>query len=309
MTLVTDSGRSGAAHMGISEGGPADHHSCLWANLLCDNQEVLTSLEIVGSGMSFLCNHPCNVAITGGVSQLTINNNIVDAWHSYSLQSQDQVSITANDNGLVSYVAIQGGFDIPAVFGSCTTVMRDGLGGLDGSGKPIAKGDRVPFKAKLPLSGGKNVSAPDDVRINLSCDLTLRLVEGYQCSDFTAVQRRQFYHRRFQINAQSNRMATRLDGQPLEIAATSLYSEGITKGAVQLPPEGLPIIMLSDRQTIGGYPKMGTVLSIDCDKLAQSPAGTSISFSPIDIHQAHNIICLNSAYLNAWRKQNRGDDG
>lgn len=288
-TLLVDSGRVGYQHLGITQGGPLDQHSFNWANWLCANQENMNALEVFGSDFTFNVIKPCTIAITGAAQTVRINGQHIATWQSYRLEAGDRVEFSPLSSGLRSYVAIQSGFKVDPVFASCTTVTRDRLGGLDGQGKPIAAGDKLfahrQFEQVIQV-------APAIAKRPILDRLTLRIVKGYQYQHFTSAFKNLVCLQQYLPSPESNRMAVKLLGQPLRCESSSMYSEGISKGAVQVPPDGLPIVMLNDRQTVGGYPKLGSVLSIDCDALAQASSNTAIGFRFIDFQHAHNLICL-----------------
>lgn len=296
LSLIIDKGRTRFQRLGISEGGPADNYSFLWANWLVGNEQGTTNIETVGPGLSFFVSEACVLAVTGAATSITINKIPYQTWQSVNLNRDDEVTIAETGNGLRSYVAISGGLMVRPIFSSCTTVMRDKLGGLCQDGEPLKANDKIAFQ---PINK-KNLfrKTPKEVIPNYLMEVPIRVVEGYQKDLFTPVQKALFYHRHYSVHVNSNRMALRLAGEPLLLDKQGLMSEGITKGSIQIPPDGLPIIMLSDRQTVGGYPKIGSVLSLDCDRLSQLCAGARVKFAPIDIHQAHNMVTMLRGKLN-----------
>ncbi|MDO6693633.1 biotin-dependent carboxyltransferase family protein [Aliiglaciecola sp. 3_MG-2023] len=296
-SMLVDSGRRGYQHLGITSGGPADRRSCLWANWLCDNKDNAPSIEVVGCGFSFKALSYCQVAISGGATEISINDRIFLSWRNFKLNAGDVLTINKSDNGLRSYVAVHQGFHVPEIFGSCTTVMRDRLGGLTQDGQVLKLGDQIAFYSQTPATELKipkiaPLEAQRSVKVAANSELTLRLVEGYQINDFSAVAIRQLYLNQYVVSPDSSRMACKLTGNPIAAPNQPMLSEGITRGAVQIPQQGLPIIMLDDRQTVGGYYKVGSVLSVDCDKLSQATPGCKVTFSAIDIQTAHNLVNL-----------------
>ncbi|MEP4891134.1 MAG: biotin-dependent carboxyltransferase family protein [Aliiglaciecola sp.] len=296
-SILVDAGRRGYQHLGITTGGPADRRSCQWANWLCDNQNIAPSIEVIGCGFSFKSLSECQVAVTGGATEVCINGQQQPSWRSFQLHSGDIVTIKKADNGLRSYVAVHKGFDVGEIFGSCTTVIRDRLGGLTKDGQALQQGDRIAFYSQTPATDPKTpkiapLAAQRSVKVAVNSELTLRLVEGYQVNDFTPVALRQFYLHQYIVSPDSSRMACKLTGNPIAAPNQPMLSEGITRGAVQIPQQGLPIIMLDDRQTVGGYFKLGSVLSIDCDLLSQATPGCKVTFSAVDIQTAHNLVNL-----------------
>lgn len=286
-SLIVDQGRVGHLRMGITHGGPADKHACQWANYLSGNGQIQASIECLGAGMMLRASAPCCVAVTGAAEQVRLNDQILESWQSYLLAAGDELELLPFQRGLRSYISVLDGIQAAVVFNSATTVVREKLGGLDKQGTPLQKGDQLPIKSsqKGPLIKGitQRQSYPDKI--------VLRVVEGYQQQDLDPVSRAQFYTSQYQVTAQTDRMGVRLAGAAVKVSY-SILSEGICRGAVQIPPDGQPIVMLNDCQTIGGYPKMGSVLSLDCDKLAQAQSGTRLIFEPIDCLTAHNLMHL-----------------
>ncbi|GAC14608.1 5-oxoprolinase subunit C family protein [Aliiglaciecola lipolytica] len=298
-SIVVDSGRLGYQQLGITTGGPADKRSCLWANWLCNNAQIEASIETIGTGFSMQVNERCEVAITGAASEVKLNGKHFDAWQNYELQAGDVITISKANNGLRSYIAINRGFDVPKVFDSCTTVTRDGLGGLHKDGQPLKKTDRLALFAdnnEQPkfIHRQSPTRAPTSAGVTSTNQLVLRLVEGYQIAEFQPTAIKQFYLNEYVVSSDTSRMAAKLKGKAIQAPRKAMLSEGITRGAVQIPPQGLPIIMLNDRQTLGGYFKLGSVLSIDCDRLAQAAPECQVSFLPIDIQTAHNLVMLDN---------------
>lgn len=170
-------------------------------------------------------------------------------------------------------------------------MLREGIGGLDG-GK-LQAGQLLPLTEPAATMTSQPLFAlPERFWPDYQSPLTLRLIEGYQCEDFSVAERQRFYQHPYQISPKSDRMGCRLQGPPLLCQRSSLLSEGICYGAVQVPPDGQPIVLLCDRQTLGGYPKLGSVLSLDCWQLAQRSAGFELQFAAISIEQAHNLLHL-----------------
>ncbi|WJG11049.1 biotin-dependent carboxyltransferase family protein [Aliiglaciecola sp. LCG003] len=291
LALLVDGGRVGFASIGITQGGPVDFHACQWANWLCGNLGIKASIELLGSGASFEVNQACYIAVTGGANKVEINGHSFPAWRSFTLQGGDKLTISEATGGAISYLAIYTGFHIDTVFGSCTTVPRDALGGIDGKGSSLRVNDILPFTAHR----GTCKFAPDDAHPITNKVASIRVVQGYQVKEFAHRWLQQFYSQEYTVSNQTSRMAARFTGKSILAPSKSMYSEGITRGAVQIPPDGIPIVMLNDRQTIGGYHKIGSVLSIDCDRLAQLSAGQKVIFKAISVEDAHNLLLLYAA--------------
>ncbi len=287
--LLVDKPRLGYEAIGITQGGAADQHSFIWANVLCGNPCLLPGLEVVGQQLTIEILSDCILAVTGAARQVNINQKNQNAWQSFQLTKGDKLSLSTIE-GLRSYIAISGGIGAEPIFGSATAVVRDGLGGVDGDGHPITQGQVL----KCQNLGNRVTpkQAPEKAIPVRQKTLTLRVVEGYQAAKFSRAQRIQFSTSTYRLSAQSNRMAAQFEGRAIATPNSQMYSEGICRGALQVPPSGRPIVMLDDRQTVGGYPKLGSVISIDCDRLSQAAPNTEVCFEWIDFHKGTNLLHL-----------------
>jgi len=288
LSLIQDAGRYGFHRMGITTGGPFDSYSFTWANQLCENQDSAACLEILAGGLVLESQIKTQVAITGADVPIKINDNQVEGWCTQTVVPGDRISIGYATAGCRAYFAVVGGIQSPLIFGSASTVVREGLGGLHKNGQPLQQGDILPCHTKQIANMH---SIPEQHRLIFNTDVTeVRMVLGYQYTQFSASQLDQFFSAEYTISPQSDRMGYRLKGPAIKPPNSEMLSEGICLGAVQLPADGQPIILLCDRQTIGGYPKLGSVLSLDIAKLAQLMPGRKLRFTPIDIDRAQNLL-------------------
>lgn len=292
LSLLVDQGRIGFNQQGITVGGPMDKDAFDDANFLCGNHSECCCIESTLGGLVLVATQHTQIALTGQGSSLKINDRDVPSWQLIDINTGDNIELVQNNQGLRSYFAVAGGFLVKPQFGSCTTVTRDSLGGLCQDGSPLKPGDKLTFeintkRQRLGLKTANNWQAPERI--------TLRIITGYQFNDFDIKQRVRFFHSEYGLTPEMDRMAIKLSGPPIEVPYTQMQSEGISFGALQIPPDGQPIIMLCDRQTIGGYPKLGSVLSLDCYKLAQLRPGTKVQFEPIEMYDAHNLLHLHHA--------------
>ena len=301
LSLLQDQGRFGMGALGLTQGGPLDLHSFRWANALVANPVNSTVIEHSVGGLTLQAVNDCIIAVTGAELPLTRNGKAVNCWQAIALKAGDELELGIFSRGLRAYIAVAGAIAAPAQFGSSATVMREGIGGLQQDGQKLAAG------AELTLAAAANAHidtdkapVPADIRqrsLPGTAPLQLRLIEGYQAALFSATARAQFYLHAYQVSRQFDRMGYKLSGPAIHCSTRQLLSEGISYGAVQIPPDGQPIVLLNDRQTLGGYPKIGNVLSLDCWALAQAKSGTAVHFSPITAADAHNAIHLDAARL------------
>ncbi|OAN13733.1 allophanate hydrolase [Photobacterium jeanii] len=290
-TLLQDIGRLGVADAGLSQGGAADLHSFCWANYLLANPTSASQLEIVFGQLEVSSDDDIYCVLTGADCRATIGSEPIKAWQTFVLPKGERLKLGYPRAGLRTYFAVQGGFDVPMVKGSCSTVVRNQIGGLV-QGQPLVNGD-VLLSHTVPSSLPYTVSTPNRFIPDYAQPCILRVYESYQASQFSAQAYAKLYQSTFILSAHSDRMGCRLKGESIidnkvnadgrDSKLGTLISEGIAYGAIQITPDGLPIVMMNDRQTLGGYPKMGCVARKDMAKLAQSPPGTPIMFQRGDM--------------------------
>lgn len=290
LTLLTDLGRYGQHRLGLTTGGPMDLEAFTWANLLCGNQPNLTALEVTLGGLEIIVREPTQIALTGAPGVLRVNCKEIPMWQSHFVTQGDRLSINAGQFGLRSYIAIAGGFSVHPIFDSTSTVVRERIGGLYKNGLPLKAGDVLHSN---PAKRTCCLMADDSCVPRYSDKLSLRLVTGYQFSEFALSEQHKVFSNEFRVTDRMDRMGVQLAGTRIKNSGSELLSEGICYGAVQVPADGQPIIMLNDRQTIGGYPKLGSVLSLDCFLFSQLRSGAKVRFEALDMLTAHNLLHLN----------------
>lgn len=291
LTLIQDAGRFGCHRLGLTTGGPADPVAFNWANRLCGNDAGTTALEVSIGGLVLESQVDTTIALCGADMPLTINRQARENWRSHRIKSGDRVALAYARSGMRAYLAVADGFNIPATLGSTATVVREGLGGL--SGNQLQAGDHLPCNT----SDRQCLSLGRGYRPVYAGRALLRVVSGYQSALISGAQQQRFFASEYRLLSQSDRMACRLTGPPIDIDIPDLLSEGICLGAIQFPPDGLPIILMQDRQTIGGYPKLGSVISLDIAQLGQLKPGGRISFKSVTMAEARHIrLAADSMY-------------
>ncbi|MCG9577699.1 biotin-dependent carboxyltransferase family protein [Vibrio tubiashii] len=274
-TLIQDFGRFGLAHFGIAQGGPVDDYAYSWANHLLGNTINMPTLEITLGQAEFLIHHSCELAIAGGDLNAKLDGLNVDNWSTFRALKGQTLTFALPRNGLRAYLAIKGGFNIPTQLGSASTVERDQLGGLT-HGTALQNGDILPFYQHAISSSSVQMTFRYKPDYNLP--LELRVIEGYQVNDFSRDAVNSLYTQEFEVSQLVNRMGYRLSGSKINAPNKEYLSEGIALGSIQVTPSGEPIVLLNDRQTIGGYPKIGCVARIDLPRLAQAKPGQKVRF-------------------------------
>jgi len=293
LSLVQDAGRFGFFNIGLTNGGPIDLDAFQWANRLCANELNATVIEISIGGLALIAQLDITIAVTGANMSLTINSHKKELWRSYHVKAGDIVALGFASQGVRSYLAVAGGFAIQESFGSTATVCREVVGGL--AGDKLKTGDILPCVSQIRKT---NLVLSESLRPKYSNEVVLHTVPSYQQKHFSSHQQRLFFSSEYKVSKNFDRMGYRLTGQKISADIDGVLSEGICHGAVQIPADGQPIVLINDRQTIGGYPKIGAVSSVDTAKLGQLNQGCKVRFEPISMEQAHNYFYLNLSHLN-----------
>ncbi len=286
-TTFQDKGRFGMQHLGVAPSGCMDYKSFLIANALVLNDEKEGVLEFAYQGpLLKLVKCKTKFAITGNVLFQIINskNETINGEcnRTYDLDEGDQVDILATRQSAYGYLSVEGGFDVTPFCNSVSTLVRANIG--PNEGKKINIKNKIFFKKNRI---GKNNYA---VNISIKKNNAIRVLKGPQFEYFSDTSQKEFFSEDYKITNLTDRMGMRLEGKVLKNSvSTNIRSEGITKGAIQVPADGQPIILLTDHPTIGGYPKIANVISADYDLLIQKIPGEKISFKCIELKEAEKI--------------------
>lgn len=289
LSLIQDFGRYGIAPLGVTQGGPVDEYSYCWANYLLGNRPNCTTLEITLGQAEFVLTKNAMMAICGGDLQAKLDGEPVTNWSSFYARKGQVLTFALPVNGLRAYLAVSGGFQVNGQLGSSATVMRENLGGLNQDGKPLQYGDEIIFDDNQKQMPSRQLTFRFTPDYNLP--LRLRVLESYQANEFAKEQKRAFYNQIYRVGQDCDRMGYRLEGRPIQPPSKGIISEGIALGAIQIPPDGQPIILLNDRQTLGGYPKIGVLARIDHPRLAQAKPGQEIKFIRGNRRHLQEIWC------------------
>ncbi|MBY5416534.1 biotin-dependent carboxyltransferase family protein [Rhizobium leguminosarum] len=290
MLTVQDLGRIGMLHLGVSGSGPMDGPSMRIANRLVGNDDGQAVLEFAHVGGHFEVAEPVRFAVTGGAVEITVDGERRHGWESFSLLPGQVLKIGAMRDAVWGYLALSGGIETPPVLGSRSTHLRTGIGGLDG--RRLSAGDRLPL--------GVTRSAPMmALRRPFRRPLgPVRVVKGPQGDHFDAAAWRDFLETGFVVSANRDRMAQMLEGPAVRaVAGHDIVSDGTVSGSIQVPASGRPIVLMAERQTTGGYPKIATVASIDLPRLAQAMTGASLRFKEISQDEAETLFIAQSQAL------------
>lgn len=280
LSLLQDSGRQRAQHLGVSPCGPADLHAAAWANRLLGNRWGTALLEVALGGLSLHCHCDTWVALCGADVAVSLDGEPQRNWSCFAVRAGQRLQLGYASSGQRVYLATAGGFFATTQLGSVATQQRDGLGGLHGDGRALQAGDLLPCAGQQLR---RVQSVPPAFQPDYRQQPLLRLIVGGDAQIFGEHERNAFLAAVWQISPHSDRMGTRLLGAPLvlpELPAARQWSQGVSNGAVQVPADGQPIVLMADRQTMGGYPLLGWVHPLDLGRLAQCPAHHRVRFTP-----------------------------
>jgi len=288
-TTFQDLGRKNLYHIGIPFSGAMDNRNYLLANKLVGNQLEFPVLEFAYQGpLLKYSGEKINIAITGDVNfSIKRNNEIINGncYQTFILENGDELDILSTNKSVYGYLAISGKFDIKYQWSSCSINTKANIGANDG--KKLGNNQKINL-----LKINENLSSKKLNYVNTRIE-NIRVIKGTNFEYFSEGGKKIFFEKEFTISKLSDRMGMRLEGLKIEnIIDTNIKSEGLIKGAIQVPADGNPIIMLSDHGTIGGYPKIGVVISADYDKLVQLAPGSKIKFKEVEISSAESLFKL-----------------
>ena len=290
LTTIQDRGRYGFSQFGVPPSGALDTFSFRVANLLVGNQEGEVCLETTIMGLKLKALREVVVAITGGDLSPTLNGESLEMWRTHLLIEGDVIKFKKVRAGCRAYLAVSGGFVVPKIMGSGSTYLSGKFGGLEG--RALKRGDILyTFDIQSPLSK-LSLLFPSDWIPPLEKEVLLRVIPGPQNHHFTEKGFQTFCSSSYQVTPRCDRMGIRLEGPKIERRSDveeSIISESLISGAIQVPGDGKPIIILTELVT-GGYTKIATVISTDLSKVAQLKPGDRIRFEPISIERAHLVL-------------------
>lgn len=297
---VQDLGRTGKRHWGIAVAGALDHAWAVAANTLLGNAPDAALLELRLMGPRLQAERAAvRVAIVGGVvatvERLGGAIQPLPGWCTVTMYPGDVLRLGAVQG--LAYIALSGGIHVPPVFGSRATHERTAMGGLDG--RSLRPGDLLPSAAPAP-----DERAPERRGPPLSDDESpIRVIHGPQDDHFLPEALDVLCRADWRVTNERDRMGIRLSGPALQHctpAHADIVSDGVVPGAIQVPASGQPIVLLADAQTVGGYPKIATVISADLGRLARWPIERPLRFVAVDLSQAHAALRAQAESLQRW---------
>ena len=290
-TTIQDLGRPGFMKYGTPASGVADRFSARVANLLVGNALGAALLEITLFRLELLALNDVAIALTGGNLSPLVNGNPLPMWQTFLVKKGDRVVFRARKQGFRAYLAVQGGFWGQSFLGSRAVFVRGLMGSMLKAGE-ILETESAGVKPTSPKSLAKDMIPP------FPADNFLRVILGPQEDRFTPKGVETFLSSEYRISPQSDRMGYRLQGPAIEpLQGADIISEPIARGAIQVPGDGLPILLLWDAQVSGGYTKIANVISADFDRVAQIMPGESLRFQAVTLEEAHELLRKEWAYF------------
>lgn len=310
LTSVQDLGRAGLREFGVSLGGALDAHALRVANLLVGNEESAAGLEITFGGLRLRFVDDRIIAWCGGDFAAQFGSIALPPGHPALVRGGEEFFIESPNLGCRAWLAVSGGIDVPVILGSRSADLRAGFGGI--SGRPVRDGQRFPLgqtsersQTLVETLGGNRIAPwkpPHDWSSPARRQPQLRFVRGSDLNRFNPSALERLTSEIFTVSPDSDRMGIRLDGPRLERSSDAdLLSEAVAPGTVQVPPSGKAILLLNDCQTIGGYPKIAHVITVDLGIAAQLRAGDRVGFCEVSLADAHRALAERERDLEQFR--------
>ncbi len=314
-TTVQDLGRPGFGHLGVSSSGAMDADSLRVANLLVGNRPSAAALEMTATGVTVRASKKVVVALVGPGWQVHRHSGPVASPAVCRMETGQTLRVGPGKGGAFrAYLAVRGGVETDPVMGSRSTDSRAEIGGLEG--RQLVGGDRLPSGTRAvdgPVFRQKaGVDVPAQLRQlferSFRSECCLRTVVGPHGACFTGSQKERFFLSEWEITTSSNRVGYRLRGPRIRQEADTLLSEGVVPGAVQVPAGGSPIMLMSDCQTMGGYPVLCTVITADLASAGRCAPGDKLRFTAVDLPEAERINAEKKAAFSRLRSSLLGTD-
>ena len=288
-TTYQDKGRNNLYHIGIPYSGAMDNRNFLLANKLVNNNLNSPVIEFAYQGPHLkFTGDKISIAITGDVIFKIIkknSENIGNCYESYQIENGDEIDIISTNKTIYGYLAVGAQIDIQPQWKSYSINTKASIG--SNNGKKLENGQIIKL---LKLNSNKDKKKIEYINSKVE---NIRVIKGTNFNYFSDEGKKNFFEKKFIVSKLSDRMGMRLQGNRIDnIVNTNIKSEGLIKGVIQVPPDGNPIIMLSDHGTIGGYPKIGVVASVDYDRLVQITPGSNVKFKEIELSDAETLFKL-----------------
>lgn len=300
LSTVQDLGRWGFQHLGVPVSGAMDSFAHRMANALVGNPDTAATIEMTMVGPELRVNAPMTVCVTGADVEINTSTGRLNGWQSYALSAGTTLRLRRMRRGCRAYLAVAGGIGVRPVMGSRSTFVKSALGGIDG--RTLRAGDVVPvsgtaFAPQTTLTGIRQQVSPFALE-DIYSARPVRVVPSRYLHEFGPDAQQAFWNGRFTLSMHSDRMGYRLNGPSVfPPAGFNRPSEGAAFGTIQVTPQGQLIILMADRQTTGGYPTIGTIVSADHPLLAQLVPGSPLQFACSNAMDGYAALCAMNIFV------------
>ena len=299
-STIQDRGRYGYQRFGMPTAGAMDTFALRSANALLANEDNAACIEatVLGPRIQFLAD--TRIAVTGADVSPRVDGEAIPMWQAIAVAEGSRLEFRSPKDGMRAYLAVAGGINVPQVMGSRATYIKASIGGLEG--RQLRAGDVLHAFGDDPAIPKRDCAFPADAIPKYGSAHRLRVALGPQHESFTKTGIDTFLNSTYAVSINSDRMGYRLEGVAIEhTVGPDIISDGIALGAIQVPGDGQPIILLADRGTTGGYTKIATVVSADLSKVAQAMPGHTITFEAVSVEEAQESYFEREALLGAVR--------
>ena len=285
LSTIQDRGRYGYQRSGMPTAGAMDTFALRAANALLGNDDNAACIEITVLGPRIELLADTHVAVTGANVSPRLDGEPIPMWQAVPVSKGSRLEFRSPKDGMRAYLAVGGGIDVPQVMGSRATYMKAAIGGIEG--RPLRAGDILNALASEATGSPNTLALSKEEVPTYGSSHVLRVVLGPQKQAFTQRGIDTFINSTYAVSINSDRMGYRLEGEPIEHTdGPDVISDGTPLGAIQVPGDGQPIILLADRGTTGGYTKIATVISSDLSKVAQAMPGHTVAFRSVSVEEA-----------------------
>lgn len=312
LSTVQDLGRHGYTQLGISPAGAADEMLLRMGNLLLGNPENAAAIEFTGRGGRYRFLSDAWIVVSGAFP-VRLGANSIPAMRALAVKAGETLSVGEAVEGLRGYLCVAGGMEVPVLLGSRSTHLPSGLGGF--AGRALRAGDLVPVGANdgrgIPLDGQRPI---DDLWVAVPPESPLRLTPGPHLEYFEPSALQELCHREWVVKPDSSRMGVRLKSKRIEAKPNresagffggtgKILSEGVPLGALQTTPSGELILLGVDAQTTGGYPILGSLISVDLSRLGQLRPGDIVRFDVVTLEVAYRLLMERETRIYQWKER------
>ncbi|WP_033543177.1 biotin-dependent carboxyltransferase family protein [Planococcus sp. CAU13] len=301
-TTVQDLGRFGFQKYGVVASGAMDPYALRLANLLVGNEDNAAALEITLMGPEIFFEEDAVISICGGDLRPELDGRAVGLWRPAAVTKGQTLTFGKLHIGSRCYLAVAGGIDVPKVMNSRSTYLRAALGGYQG--RALEAGDQLTIgKAVVTQKLATQEESWFAPSPSYSSEPVIRVTPGRQYNLFSDDSRKRFFSEPFSLNSQSDRMGYRLNGPRLSLSEKQeMISEAVAFGSIQVPADGNPIILMADRQTVGGYPKIAEVITVDLPLISKLKPGDRLRFKEVSVDEAQRLLRLQEKKINCLKR-------